>query len=184
MRGLAHAINCVIIKPMYTEESLLKLLGEFGIKYDYRAHQAVFTCEQANAVFPEMAGRHCKNLFVKDRDGGMWLLVIPDDRRADLKAIAEKIGSKRLSFCSADEMTSCLGVTPGSATPLAVINDVNNRVMLVMDAVIMGWDKIPCHPLTNTATISIDTEDFRKFITHTGHELNVVDLTGATRTEH
>jgi len=161
---------------MYNEQTLLQLFDQLEIKYEYRAHEAVFTCEQANTALPENAGAHCKNLFVKDETGRMWLLVIPDDRRADLKAIQEKIGSKRLSFCSAERMEEFLGVTPGSVTPLAVINDTGNRVQLVVDKIVMGWDIIRCHPLANTATVSISREDFEKFIRHAGHELNVINL--------
>ncbi|MCL2473617.1 MAG: prolyl-tRNA synthetase associated domain-containing protein [Alphaproteobacteria bacterium] len=161
---------------MYVEQTLLKLFDQLGINYDYRTHEPVFTCEQANAIFPEHKGVHCKNLFVKDRDNKKWLLVIPDDRRADLKSIAEKIGSKRLSFCSAEEMQNCLGVTPGAATPLAVINDTDSRIDLIVDEIIANWDTIRCHPLTNTATVSINMGDFRKFIRHTGHNLTIANL--------
>ena len=161
---------------MYTEKLLLDKLQELGIAYDYVSHPAVFTSEQANAAMPHMAGAHCKNLFVKDKSGKKWLLTIPDDRRADLKIVAEKIGSARLSFCSADEMEECLGITPGAVTPLAVINDTENRVELVVDKNVMNWDIISCHPMINTATISIKSDDFRKFIEYTNHNLTVMEI--------
>ncbi|MCL2331217.1 MAG: prolyl-tRNA synthetase associated domain-containing protein [Proteobacteria bacterium] len=161
---------------MYNEQSLLEKLTGLGIQYDYLSHPAVFTSEQANAVFPDLRGAHCKNLFVRDRTGKKWLLVVLDDRRADLRAMAEKIGSNRLSFCSAPEMMECLGVTPGSVTPLAVINDTNNQVDLIVDAHIMNWDTIHCHPLVNTATVSIVPADFRKFIKYANHDLKVMNI--------
>ena len=161
---------------MFDEQSLLKKLDAMGIKYDYVSHAPFFTCDQANAAMPELKGAHCKSLFVKNRAGKKWLFVIPDDKRADLKAMAEKIGSGRLSFCSADELKETLGVTPGSVTPMAVINDSDNRVDLIVDDAIMNWDAIHCHPMINTATISIDPTDFRKFIASTNHDLNVMDV--------
>jgi len=123
-----------------------------------------------------LAGAHCKNLFVKDRTGRKWLLTIPDDKKTDLKKVAKIIGSARLSFCSAEEMMECLGITPGSVTPLAVINDTANRVTLCVDRNVMDWDIISCHPMVNTATISISNYDFKRFITHTGHGLNIAAL--------
>jgi len=161
---------------MYNEKSLLDKLNEIGIKYDYVSHPPLFTCEQANALFPNLKGAHCKSLFVKDKTDRKWMLVVPDDKRADLKFVAEKIGSGRLSFCSADEMMACLGVTPGSVTPMAVINDRDNRVELVVDRTIMNWDVINCHPLINTATISIGPADFEKFIAYANHELKVIEI--------
>lgn len=160
----------------YNEQSLLKELEQLGIHYDYISHPAVFTSEQANRAMPDLSSAHCKNLFVKDRTGKKWLLTIPDDKRADLKVVAEKIGSARLSFCSAEEMMECLGIAPGSVTPLAVINDTKNQVELIVDKNIMDWDTIHCHPMINTATISISPTDFKKFIEYTNHDLKVMSI--------
>jgi Ala-tRNA(Pro) deacylase len=161
---------------MHSEKSLLKMFDDLAVKYEYRTHQPLFTCEQAHAVFPELKGTHCKNLFVKDATGRKWILVIPDDRRADLKSVAEKIGSLRLSFCSAEEMMECLGVSPGSVTPLAVINDADNKVGLIIDRSIMERETIICHPLTNTATVLIDMGDFQRFIGRLGHSMEIKTL--------
>lgn len=161
---------------MYNETTLLEKLNNMGIEYKYVSHAPVFTSDAANEITPHLTGKHCKNLFVRDRTGRKWLLTIPDDMRADLKSVASIIGSHRLSFCNADELMECIGVTPGSVTPLAVINDVNNRVALYIDERIMNWDIIWCHPMVNTATIGIGRDDFQKFIQSTGHKLNVIRL--------
>lgn len=162
---------------MHDEKSLLSELEKLGIKYKYKPHPAVFTSEQANEIMPELEGAHCKNLFVKDRTNRKWLLTIPDDKKTDLKKAAEIIGSHRLSFCSPAEMMECLGLTPGSVTPLAVINDTLNQVALYVDKNVINWDIINCHPMTNTATISISKKDFEKFIARAGHDLNIAELT-------
>ena len=161
---------------MHDEKSLLIELQKLGIEYGYVSHPAVFTSEQANKIMPDQKGAHCKNLFVKDKTGKKWLLTIPDDKKTDLKKVAETIRSARLSFCNAEEMMECLGLTPGSVTPLAVANDALNQVTLYVDKNVMDWDIISCHPMTNTATISISRNDFEKFIAHTRHELNIAAL--------
>jgi Ala-tRNA(Pro) deacylase len=56
---------------------------------------------------------------------------------ADLKSLPDKIGSKRLSFGNADLLMEALGVTPGSVTALALINDEARRVQLVLDREMM-----------------------------------------------
>lgn len=161
---------------MYNEKMLLQKLSDMEISYEYISHPAVFTSDQANEVHPELRGAHCKNLFVKDRTNQKWLLTIPDDKKTDLKHVASVIGSSRLSFCNSDELMECLGVTPGSVTPLAVINDTQNKVILYVDETVMNWDVIRCHPLINTATISISGVDFRKFIAYCNHDLNIAQL--------
>lgn len=161
---------------MYNEKSLLNEFKNLGIEYEYISHPAVFTSDQANEITPDLKGAHCKNLFVKDKTKQKWMLTIPDDKKTDLKRVAEIIGSGRLSFCNADEMMECLGVTPGSVTPLAVINDTKNQVILYVDKAVMNWDIISCHPMVNTATISISKNDFEKFIQFSKHDLNVAEL--------
>jgi Ala-tRNA(Pro) deacylase len=162
---------------MYNEKLLLEELKKLGIEYKYISHPAVFTSDQANEITPDFKGAHCKNLFVKDKTNQKWLLTIPDDKKTDLKHVATIIGSKRLSFCNADEMMECLGVTPGSVTPLAVINDTKHKVILYIDKTVMDWAIINCHPMINTATISISKDDFKTFIAFTNHDLNIAELT-------
>jgi Ala-tRNA(Pro) deacylase len=67
----------------------------------------------------------------------MWLVTLPDEKRADLKSLPDKIGSKRLSFGNADLLMEALGVRPGSVTALALINDEARRVQLVLDREMM-----------------------------------------------
>ena len=70
----------------------------------------------------------------------------------------------RLSFGHADLMQETLGVAPGSVTAFALINDPELRVRFVVDAALMGFDRVNFHPLVNTATTSISREDLRRFV--------------------
>ena len=69
-----------------------------------------------------------------------------------------------------------LGVPPGSVTALAVINDTDRRVCVLIDARLMGYDSINCHPLANTATTNIARDDLLRFIRSCGHEPRIVAL--------
>ena len=85
-----------------------------------------------------MSGLHSKNLFLKDKKGRLFLVSARDDARIDLKRLHEAIGaSGRLSFCSAELLMEKLGVTPGSVTAFAVINDRQGEVTMVLDANLM-----------------------------------------------
>lgn len=69
-----------------------------------------------------------------------------------------------------------LGVTPGSVTAFAILNDTAGRVTVVIDKTLMRHDTINCHPLTNTATTAIARDDLLRFIRATGHEPVIVEL--------
>jgi hypothetical protein len=74
---------CPIIVPAPPDE-LFALLDKLGIEDSTRTHQPFFTVEEGRHWHDKIPGLHCKNLFIKDRKGGFWLVVMPADKRADL----------------------------------------------------------------------------------------------------
>lgn len=152
-----------------TPETLFAYLAALGIAAETHRHEPVFTVEQGDEAWRDIPGIHCKNLFLKDAKGQLWLVVAPADRRIDLKALPALIGSARLSFGSADLLREVLGVEPGSVTPLALINDVAHRVRVVLDAEMMAGEMVNYHPLSNAMTTTLKVKDFKRFLSATGH---------------
>src|SRR3546814_13413735 len=104
---------------------------------------AVFTVEEAKALRGTLPGGHVKNLFLRNKKGdAMWLVVALEDRAIDLKALGEKIGAGRVSFCSADRLMAHLGVIPGAVTPLALINDRDAVVRVVSEKGLLDPDPV------------------------------------------
>ena len=81
-------------------------------------------------------------------------------------------------------MIQALGVPPGSVTAFAVINDLDGRVHVVIDAELMQHDSINCHPLENTATTNIARDDLLRFIRACGHEPRIAALVPAKAPAH
>jgi Ala-tRNA(Pro) deacylase len=154
----------------FGKEELLRFLEGRGMDYTLHEHQPVFTAEEALKVCGHIPGVHCKNLFLKDKSDALWLMTLPDEKRADLKSLPEKIGSKRLSFGNAALLMDTLGVTPGSVTPLALINDGAARVQPVLDRWMMEQELINLHPLVNTATVTLRTADLMRFFSALGRQ--------------
>ena len=126
----------------------------------------------------ELPGAHTKNLFLKDEGGDLFLVVVQATTRVDLKALARTLGAGRFSFGKPDLLMEALGVSPGSVTAFAVLNDGSHRVRIVIDAELMRHETINCHPLENTATTSIARDDLMRFIRSCGHEPRIVALGG------
>jgi len=160
-----------------TREELFAFLHDLGIETTTFDHPAVFTVEEAKAHRGDLPGAHCKNLFLKDKKGALFLVVAEEDRAIDMKELRHKIGANHLSFGKPDLLMEVLGVEPGSVTVLALINDTENRVNVVIDEAIMEADVLNCHPLVNTATTVIKTPDVIKFVQACGHEPAVRNLT-------
>jgi len=157
-----------------TRDDLLKRLAALGISSETRDHAPVFTVDEARRLRGEIAGGHCKNLFLKDEKGALYLIVCLEDARVDLKSLPAKIGSRRLSFGKPEVLMDALGVEPGSVTPFAVINDSAQRVAVILDAPMMEEAVLNYHPLRNDATTSLSSGDLVAFIRATGHEPRVL----------
>lgn len=161
---------------MAVEDELIQRLGVLGIAWAICEHDAVFTVEASAHLHDEIPGAHTKNLFLKDAAGQFWLVTAPHDARVDLKSLPSVIGSKKLSFGKAEDMERLLGISPGSVTPLAALNDKDGLVRIVLDARLARHERVNVHPLRNTATISLSGADLTAFIRSTGHDILIVEV--------
>jgi Ala-tRNA(Pro) deacylase len=157
-------------------DSLLSLLERVGIRVDQVCHPPVHTVEDALPHWSGLDGAHTKNLLLKDNKGQIWLMTMAADRRADMKALASVLGSGRLSFASADVLRTTLGVAPGSVSPLALVNDTGHLVRFALDRSLADTPRLTCHPLVNTATISIATADLLRLLRELGVATAIIDL--------
>ncbi len=157
--------------------ALFRRLDELGLRHRTVEHPPVFTVEEAKALRGSLPGGHVKNLFLRNKKGdGMWLVVALEDRAIDLKALGERIGAGRVSFCSADRLMAQLGVIPGAVTPLALINDREAKVRVVIDQGLIEQDPVNVHPLVNTMTTALSPADLLSFIRSCGHTPEILDL--------
>ena len=157
---------------------LMARFSKLGIKTHTREHPPVFTVEEAQALRGQIPGGHCKNLFLKDEKGAVWLIVCLEDARIDLKSAPVRIGSRRLSFGKPDLLMELLGVEPGSVTPFGLINDTGNRITVILEERMMREELLNYHPLSNDATTTIASADLVSFIRSCGHEPRIVALAG------
>ena len=158
-------------------EDLLAYLASLGVETETVDHPPLFTVEDSRTLRGEIPGGHTKNLFVKDKKGQLFLLVLGEEAIVDLKRVHEKIGAQgRVSFGSAELLEEMWGVRPGAVTPFGAINDQAGNVRVVLDEAMMRHQRLNFHPLVNTRTTGLASADLIKFLRATGHEPLVVAL--------
>ena len=77
-----------------TRDDLLARFKSLGIETTTRDHAPVYTVEEAQALRGEIPGGHCKNLFLKDDKGNIWLIVCLEEA-ADRPQGGARPGSAR-----------------------------------------------------------------------------------------
>jgi Ala-tRNA(Pro) deacylase len=160
-----------------TSDDLLAYLNSLGIASTTVEHPPLHTVEDAQALRGDIPGGHVKNLFVKDKKGRWFLLVVGEEARVDLKRVHERIGAQgRVSFGSPELLEAVWGVKPGAVTPFGAINDRDLRVTVALDAAMMANERLNFHPLVNTRTTGLASADIVKFLRAVGHEPLIVDL--------
>lgn len=154
---------------MRGETGLMADLAAHSIPHRVHEHPAVFTVGESADIKAHLPGEHTKNLFLKDAGGAYWLVTVPAEIRVDLKRLPDAIGCKRVSFGNAGDMQRLIGLTPGSVTPLAMINATPGSVTVVLDAGLAEAALVNVHPLRNTATVGLAGADILRLLRRWGH---------------
>lgn len=148
--------------------NLYEILNKLSIEYKEIEHEPVFTIEQAQFIKNNIAGIGCKNLFLTNSKGKYYLIILEETKKANIKEISKLVNESHLSFASKESLKEILNLEQGSVTPLGIIDDKNNSVVLVIDSELK--DKILLvHPNMNTKTISISYDNLIKFIQYENH---------------
>ena len=167
-------------KRITAEKDTYALLDSLGIAYDRVDHDPLFTMEACAAVDAVLGMHICKNLFLQNRTGtAFYLLLMPDDKPFKTKELSAQIGSSRLSFSDAEHMQQLLSLTPGSVSVMGLAFDREKKVQLLIDQDLLESDYFGCHPCINTSTIRMRTEDLlEKFLPAIQHQPQYVRLIG------
>jgi Ala-tRNA(Pro) deacylase len=154
---------------------LYRFLKDHHIAYERHDHPAVFTVEDVRRLVPPLPAAETKNLFLRDQKGARhFLVIVPAAKRVAIKTLHAVIGSGRLSFGSAGRLKKYLGVDPGAVTLLALINDRDHEVELIIDEELWKQEAFQFNPLVNTSTLVISRNNLKRFLDLTGHKAKLL----------
>ena len=135
-----------------TKQETYEYLTAHGVEYEVIEHPAVFNMAEAAGIHLPHPEADAKNLFVRDdKKLHYYMITVMGDKKVDLKQFRKQNGLRSLSFASADDLMSIMGLIPGAVTPLGLLNDRERRVELYLDAAFS--ELIAVHPNENTATV-------------------------------
>lgn len=153
-----------------TKQEVYDFLKARKIWHEITEHPPVYDMAglaQIPIPYPEA---DAKNLFVRDdKKRDYYLITVKGDKRVDLKEFRRNNQTRALSFATAQELMSILGLPPGSVTPLGLLHDPTGKVHFYLDA---GFLEPPgligVHPNDNTATVWLKVADLVDIIKEQG----------------
>ena len=171
-------------------DEVLSHLEEHGLEYKLHTHPPLPTIELALEYWKDIDSVHCKNLFFRNHKGNRHYLVVFECHKSlDIHSLEKMLCQGKLSFASAERMERCLGLLPGSVSPLGLIHDLKteeltkehfpngHRVKLFLDKDLQQAERISFHPCDNTASAVLSNADFMKFLEIWGGEYEWLDIT-------
>lgn len=160
-----------------SEQEVYDALAALGIAFERFEHPPVFTVDEAERYWADIPAAHCKNLFLRNAKGTRhYLVVLGHAKRADLKALSAALGDDKLSFASPERLMRYLRLTPGAVSPFGLIHDAAREVIVVLDSELPETERIGFHPNVNTATITLPTDEFLRFLAARGNVVKLVKI--------
>ena len=160
---------------MTEREKVLQKLCDMKVTYELEEHPAVYTIEEMENL--GISEGVVKNLFLRDSKGTRHFLVaLPKDKQADMKAIGVQLGCSKLSFASEERLERYLKLSKGSVTPLGILNDADKCVEVVFDKGLMGKERLGVHPNDNTATVWISFDALHDIVKRSGNMIHFIEL--------
>lgn len=157
------------------------LLNNLSIASTVTVHEAAFTVEEQAVHVGHLPGTLTKNLFLRDKKHGFFLVTTVSTRDVSMKTIASSLNlaGANLRFGDEDTLSEKLGVIRGAVSPFALMNDKHGEVKFCIDKSLLSSELINIHPLRNDKTTSITPEDLNKFLEHINHKATVIDFDSA-----
>ena len=161
-----------------TEQDLYDYLNEIGVHHETVGHKPCFSVAESEEVDKQIDAVATRNMFLYDKKKNYWLVTLEARQPVCLKKLRHVIGAnQRLSFGKEEVLWQMLGVKPGSVTPFALINQVEEKTLkFVLDKNLIEAEKVAFHPLRNDKTTVVTALDFKEFVASSGVEMQVVDF--------
>lgn len=177
--------NTVISNHSFSQEELapISALRSLGIPFVRLTHPAASTMELCEGIGREYGARHCKNLFLTNRSGtGFFLLLMDPDKPYRTSEVSRRLGVSRLSFGKEAQLEAVLGVKGGSVSVMGLVTPEAceayraGMLRIALDSDLLMHESICVHPNVNTASLVLKTTDLLRFLELTGHEYSLVKI--------
>ncbi|MFK7862539.1 MAG: prolyl-tRNA synthetase associated domain-containing protein [Granulosicoccus sp.] len=161
-----------------TPAQIISDLEQHGVEHQTIVHDPLYTVEDARSIQYPAEGAHTKNLFLRNKKGRMFVLCVDRDHRVDLRGLRDKLAipGGQFAFASTERLGLYLGVVPGSVSPLAVYNDTECAVQVLVQNTLLEHEWIYLHPCRNTHSTRLRTKDLLVVLSKWQHPVKTLEF--------
>ncbi len=150
---------------MNTVENVLKVLGENKVVYKKSEHEPVRTSEEASKIRGVPLKSGVKALLLKTREGNFIMVLVPADKKVDMKKVAELEGTKKVQLASPKEVLEETGCEIGGVPPFGHTEQGEpNRIKTYMDKDVLENDIVNFNAGDRSVSVTMKSEDLIKVI--------------------
>ena len=130
-------------------------LDKQDIDYEELAHKTVYTAYDAAQTMKKELKDIAKNLLVK-ADNTYALVVVPADKKLDLKKIKKALGAKKISIPDEKVMVRVLKIKPGAISSFGKLH----KLEILVDKAMVGTKKAVFSTGSMTDSVLMKVKDY------------------------
>ena len=169
-------------------DSIAKLLADEKIPNQIMDHEPLLTIPPAIEYFTknppsvEAPYIYCKNLFLKNKAGGFYLITAAHDTKTDYKSLCKIFKTKNGNIREAEKekLPLYLHVEPGHVNSFSLLNlsdEQRKEVQFHLDKNLMDeYKNVGIPPMNSSSTCWLNPEDLKKLLEKNGFTVNVTDF--------
>ena len=172
-----------------TKESIAKLLTSENIPNLIVDHEPLLTIPPALEYFSknppavEAPFIYCKNLFLKNKAGGLYLITAANDTKTDYKLLCKIFKTKNGNIREAekDKLTTYLHCEPGHVNSFSLLNlneEQKKEVQFHLDKnLVDNYKTIGIPPMNSSSTCWLKPQDLINLLEKNGIKVNITNFT-------
>jgi Cys-tRNA(Pro) deacylase len=130
-------------------------LKENGVWHRFLAKPETIHTADASRETGIQLNRITKNLVCKTSDGDYALLIVPGNRKVNLRKAAQALNTRNVRLLGFDEAETVSGYAPGGTPSICH----KTRMKVVFDSALLGQERVFCGGGSRDRLLELNTQD-------------------------
>ena len=160
------------------ETKVYQELQRLNISFERVDNDTVEAMDECVEISEKLGAEIRKTIVVCNRQKTeFYLVILPAAKRFDSKLFAAMMRTARVSFASPEDMEKVIGLTPGEASVMGILDDTDGKVQVVIDKAVADAEWFACNPGANTTHIRFKTKQLiNNFLPAEKHKPEIIML--------